>query len=233
MKKITLVLAVMLLSITSATATKATSDLDQKDLRITNRYRYSQPILFVERGVEFLVFPSGEFDFNTDNRYGDPNHYYKKRKSRRSTINSTYGAPGVRINYTKPRGVYVSRHRFGRARRIGNVFINYDAYGRVKRIGSVYMKYRHGKLKQVGGLHIRYNRWGDMININGTVNYSNQGCGFCGITGCTTNHFHNDYSDNDWYNDREDRNNDHDDDYYYYKKRGKTLKKKNKKRRNY
>ena len=51
MKKITLVLAAMLLSLTSATAT---SNLDHKDLRITNRYPFAQPIKFVERGVELL-----------------------------------------------------------------------------------------------------------------------------------------------------------------------------------
>ena len=231
MKKITLVLAAMLLSITSATATKATVDLGQKDLRITNRYRYSQPILFVERGVEFLVFPSGEFDFNTEKNYSDRNRYNKKRNSRRGTINKTYGAPGVRINYTKPRGIYVSHDRFGRLRRVGNTFINYDTYGRVKRIGSVYMKYRHGKLKQVGGLNIKYNRRGDMVSLNGTVNYSNQGCGFCGMTGCTTDHFHNDYRDNDWYNYSDDLYSN--EDYYYYKKGGKSLKKKNKRRRKY
>ena len=228
MKKITLVLAAMLLSMTSATAKKATTDLDQKDLRITNRYRYSQPILFVERGIEFLVFPSGEFDFNTDKMYGERNRFYKRRKNHRANIKYAHGSPGVRINYNRQRGVYVSHDRFGRVGRVGNTFVNYDSYGRVKRIGSVNMKYRHGKLKQVGGLQIRYNRWGDMVSLNGTVNYSNQGCVFCGISGCSTNHFANDYGDNDWYND-----NDHNDYYYYYKNRGKTSKKKNKRRRKY
>lgn len=86
----------------------------------------------------------------------------------------------------------MSHDRFGRARRIGNVFINYDYAGRVKRIGSVYIQYRHRLLKQVGGLHIQYNRWGDMISTRGKVNRSNQGCGFCGMTGCTADHFQND-----------------------------------------
>ena len=28
-------------------------------------YRHAEPIVFVERGIEFYVFPNGEFDFNT------------------------------------------------------------------------------------------------------------------------------------------------------------------------
>ena len=231
MKKITLVLAVMLLSITSATATKATSDLDQKDLRIANRYRYSQPILFVERGVEFLVFPSGEIDFNTNNMYGNDGNYYKNSKTRKRSINNTYGAPGTRINYSRPRGTNVSYDGNGRVRRVSNVPVNYDAHGRVKRIGSVYMKYRRGKLMQVGGLHIQYNRWGNMIGLNGTANYSNQGCGFSGITECTIDHFQINHNDNKWYNANGDKNDYYDD--YYYKKGRKVLKNKNKRRKNH
>lgn len=221
MKKITLLLA-MLIGLTSVQASEIVSELDSKDLRINKRYRFTQPVMLVERGVEFLVFPNGEFDFNTDIYYGYDN-YYRKSTSKRRSINTTYGAPGVRINYTRPRGVYVAHDRFGRVRRIGNVYINYDFHGRVKRVGSVYMRYRHGKLKQVGGLHIQYNRRGKITGTWGEINRSNQGCGFCGSLGCTADHIHDDYKD-DWYDDN--WYDDHDDDYYYYRKGGKTLKKK-------
>lgn len=230
MRKITLVLAVMLLSVTFASATEQLTNLKGKELSINKRYRFTQPIMFVERGVEFLIFPNGEFDFNTDVNYGYyGNYYYRHSKSKRGKINTAYGAPGVRINYNRPRGVYVSHDRFGRIRRIGNVFINYDYTGRVKRIGSVYMQYRRGKLKQVGGLHIQYNRWGDIVSLRGKVNKSNQGCGFCGVTECSMDHFYNNHSD--WYDDW----NDYNDDYYYYRKGDKThkkLKKRKTKRRN-
>lgn len=227
MKKITLVLAALLLSVTSAKATEQVSELDGKDLRVTKRYRFSQPIMFVERGVEFLIFQNGEFDFNTDSQYGFSDNYYRKHNSRNRGYNKTYGAPGVHVKYNRSRGVYIAHDRFGRVRRIGNVFVNYDAYGRVKRVGSVYMRYRHNKLKQVGGLYLQYNRWGDMIDIRGNVNFSNQGCGFCGMTGCTTNHFHND-GGNNWYNDNDWSDND---DYYYYRKNGKTHKKSKKQKK--
>ena len=231
MKKVTLIIAAMLIGLTSATATELTSDLDGKDLRITKRYRYTQPILFVERGVEFLIFPNGEFDFNTEIVAGPfyDDYYFRNNNSRRSSINATYGAPGRRAKYTRHGGTLVLHDRFGKVRRIGNVFINYDSRGRVKRIGSVYMRYRHGKLKQVGGLTIQYNRWGDMVGTHGHVNLSNLGCGICGLTGCTADHFQNDW-DNDWYDDGFD---DFNDDFYYFRQKDGKMKKrkKNKKKR--
>jgi len=100
------------------------------------------------------------------------------------------------------------------------MFINYDKYGRIKRAGTVYMKYgkHRGKLKQVGGLRVKYNRWGEIVFTSGFVNNSNQGCGICGIDSCSVNHFDNDDHD-DWYDDDDD-----DDDYYYRNKKDKRRK---------
>jgi hypothetical protein len=224
MKRITIIIASMLLIITSATVTASAKDASSKDLRITKRYRYTQPILFVERGVEFLIFPNGEFDFNTEIVDGPFNNdfYFRNQNSRRSSVNVTYGAPGNRMRYARP-GVLLLHDRFGKVRRIGNLFLNYDRYGRIKRVGSVYMQYRHGKLKRVGGLSIQYNRFGDMIGTHGFVNHSNQGCGACGASGCTADHFDDSWFDNDW--------NEFDDDYYYYRKGDKKLKRKKVKKR--
>jgi hypothetical protein len=104
------------------------------------------------------------------------------------------------------------------------VFINYDRDGRIKRVGSVYMSYRRGQLKQVGGLQILYNRHGDVIGTRGFVNRSNQGCGFCGTTGCSVDHFDTQSYGDEW-ND--------DDDHYYYKKNGKLKKQKKRKKQKY
>jgi hypothetical protein len=215
MKKMTLVLASLLIGLATASvnATVATVTNDNgKKVRITKRYQYTQPIMFVERGVEFLVFPNGEFDFNTEiigNTFDD-NVYYRHR-TRRGNINTTHGAPGRHINYVRPRGTLVLHDRFGRVRRIGNVFLNYDSRGRLKRVGSVYMRYRRGKLKQVGGLTIRYNRYGQIIGTHGQVNYHNHGF---------------DYFDNGdtlWF---DDTLNDFNDNFYYYRKGDKIEKKK-------
>lgn len=47
----------------------------------------AEPIIFRERGIEFMLFPNGEFDFNT--RPSGP----------RYAVNGTNGAPGTRGYY--------------------------------------------------------------------------------------------------------------------------------------
>jgi hypothetical protein len=228
MKKIVLLFTGMLMGLTTVSAAENTSALQSTDLDLTSRYRYAQPILFVERGVEFLIFADGSFDFNTDlfSTVPDNDNYYYRRSNKRTRrgTNRTHGAPGHSYTHHN-RGVLVTHDRLGRVRRIGNVFINYDRQGRIKRAGSVYMSYRRGQLKQVGGLRILYNRYGDVIGTRGQVNFSNQGCGFCGISGCTTNHFdqqsQNNHWDSDWHDDWNDN-----DDFYYYRKNGKIKKQK-------
>jgi hypothetical protein len=216
MKKLVLFTA-LLIGLTTVTATAETKTANQDErLQITKRYRYSQPVLFVERGVEFMIFPDGSFDFNTN--YG--NQVYRPN-SRRSSINNTFGAPGKRVHYStsRSRGVLITHDYDGKVRRIGNIFINYDKRGRIKRAGSVYMKYdkkRHRQLKQVGGLHIKYNRWGKIIYSSGQVNRFNT-IGECGVG--------NDYGD--YYNDNDDDWFDDDDDYYYRNSK-KTKKRKRK-----
>lgn len=219
MKTIVLLFTGLLMSLTTVTASEIKSDKQGNYLDITKRYRYAQPIVFVERGVEFLIFPDGSFDFNTnfeDSFYN--NYYYKTRGFKRNTINSTYGTSLKCIKYTsyrhKNRGVSISHDRDGKVRRIGNVFLNYDRYGKIKRAGSVYMNYsygRHSALTQVGGLRVKYNQWGKIIYTRGQVNGFNNNC--------NTNDEYYDYED--WYND---------DDHLYFKRNNKTKKYKKGKR---
>lgn len=215
MKRLVFLFTGMLIGLTPVSALAETTSADRgKRLDITKRYREMQPILFVERGVEYMIFPDGSFDFNTN--YGNQTY---RPKSRRSSINTTYGAPGRRVHFSTPRsrGVLIVHDYDGKVRRIGNTFINYDRLGRIKRAGSVYMKYdkkRHRQLKQVGGLHVKYNRWGKIIRLSGQVNFSNQGCGIYDISEYDTNHL----NDNDWY-----ENDKYDDDFYY--RNSKKLKK--------
>ncbi|MDT0557261.1 hypothetical protein RM697_01295 [Ichthyenterobacterium sp. W332] len=222
MKKLVLLFTGLLMGLTTVTAAETSSATQGTDLDNT-RYRYTQPILFVERGVEFLIFPDGSFDFNTDFNTTSQTTSVYYRRNRRGSVNSTFGAPGRGYyDYSRPRGVLVTHDRSGRVRRVGNVFINYDRHSRVKRVGSVYMRYRHGLLKQVGGLHIQYNRRGDMIGTNGFVNFSNQGNGIFGIDG-SLNDFNNNWND-------DDLGQDWDDDFYYYRRNGETKKMKKQKR---
>lgn len=229
MKRQVLFLAMVLIGLTSATATTAgNAVLDGEDFN-TTRYRFIEPIMFIERGVEFLIFPDGSFDFNTEvfsTAPNDDNYYYKRSNTRtrtRRSTNRTYDAPSTTYN-AEYRGVLIRHDRQGRVRRIGNVFINYDRQGRLKRVGSVYMSYRRGQLKQVGGLRILFNRHGEITGTRGFVNYNNQACGICGTSGCLVDHFDDSSHNNDWDDNDDDWNSDQD--HYYYRKGGKTKKKK-------
>ncbi|MEM9680982.1 MAG: hypothetical protein AAF901_11725, partial [Bacteroidota bacterium] len=214
-----LLFTVALMGLTAVTASEQHAKHFSNGLDITSRYDYSQPILFVERGVEFLIFADGSFDFNTE--LGNPNngdYYYKRSSASRNLANGTFGAPGSARYHHGGRGVLVTHDRLGRVRRIGNVFINYDRQGRIKRAGTVYMTYRRGLLRQVSGLHIQYNRRGQIVGTQGFVNLNNQGCGLIGTNGHDVGQFG--YDNLDWGNDWDDN----DDDYYYYRRDGKTYK---------
>ena len=231
MKKLVLLFTGLLIGLTTVSAAETTSANKGERLDITKRYRVTQPILFVERGVEFMIFSDGSFDFNTN--YG--NQAYNSRPyGRRSSVNVTYGTPGRHVQYASPRdrGIIITHDYDGKVRRIGNIFINYDNYGRIKRAGTVYMKYQKhgGSLKQVGGLKVKYNRWGKLLYMKGFVNASNHTCGLCGIDSCSMNHFdeqgHDDSWNDDWYDDE-----DHDDDDQYYYRSNKKSKKRKKSKR--
>ncbi|MFD2541617.1 hypothetical protein ACFSSB_04735 [Lacinutrix gracilariae] len=226
MKKLVLLCTGVLMTLTSVTAAeKITATQKQGEDLINSRYSFIQPIQFIERGVEFLIFPDGSFDFNTHLEDTQGDSYYKTTSTRTSartntrtrTVNTTFGAPGTRVTYTASstptEGVIITHDSNGKVRRIGNVFVNYNREGQVKRLGSVYINYnRYGMLDQVGGLQIHYDRYANVIAITGQVNYSNQGY----------NVFISDYDvHNNWDNDHNNYNND---DYYYYKKNGKTVK---------
>lgn len=235
MKKLVLLITGLLLSVATVNATENHTEKGTH-LDKTKRYRYAQPIMFVERGVEFLVFPDGSFDFNTNADSGFYEDTYYRTNSKRSRVNTTYGAPGRTVAYTSNynRGVSISHDRDGKVRRIGNVYLNYDRYGKIKRAGSIYMDYNRGKgtLKQVGGLRVNYNHWGEIVNLRGQVNRNNDDyCNVCGVASCSMDHSqrgnrHNDH-DNDWYDDGVYQN---DDNYYYFKQNGKVKKQKKNKR---
>lgn len=222
MRKATLVIAALLIGLTSATATVETKANKGKKLGITKRYHFTQPVMFVERGVEFLIFPNGEFDFNTElisNPYDDDVYY--RSTSKRSNANRTHGAPGHYDDYNYNPGTLILHDHYGNVRRIGNVFMNYDYYGRIRRVGSVYMRYRHNKLVQVGGLKLQYDRHGRFVGTRGKVNRHNHGYNYFNQN--HGNGYGNQQS-NDW-------DTTYDDDFFYYKKddkiekRAKTLKK--------
>ncbi|WP_142785994.1 hypothetical protein [Changchengzhania lutea] len=234
MKRIVLLITGVLMSLTTVSASDITSEKQGTNLDITNRYRYVQPIMFVERDVEFLIFPDGSFDFNTN--YNMPFYddvFYKNRRSKRSTINATYHGPRATVHYTNtrartPRDVSISRDRYGKIRRIGSVYLNYNRIGNISRIGSVFIDYKRGKgtVSHVGGLHVKYNKWGEIMDLRGHVNnYDDTYCNICGVTGCNVQHT---FGKHEKYG-KERHHDRYDDDTYYYKQNGKVKKHKKKK----
>lgn len=256
MKRVLLVFASLLIGLTTASATELNHTKSKIKLDKKTNYRYAQPIMFIERDVEFIIFPDGSFDFNTNINNGYYDDVYYRSNSRRSNVNVSYRGPNSRIKYSSSRypnrGVSISRDRDGTVRRIGNVYLNYDRYGRITRAGSIFMRYergRHSQLSRVGGLQVEYNRWGEIKYTRGQVNrFYNDYCNFCGVNSCGVTHDfrknrgnghghghgnHNNHDD-DWFDNNDDwyDNDDgvYDDSYFYYKQNGKVKKhKKNKK----
>ncbi len=175
-----------------------------------------EPVKITVRGIDFFIFPNGEFDFNAHQRHN--NYYY---------------APG---EY----GVRVEKDRYGKIRRIGNVFVNYNRYGQVSRIGNVFIKYNfRGNVEEIGRMRLRYVRgryyvirhrhypsytwnWGWGNTYYGPApSYSTSSYSY------NSGNYYNDYDynnfDEDDYNDNEDSG-----DYYYKHGKGKSNKKKTK-----
>ena len=168
-------------------------------------YRDAEPIIFKERGIEFMLFPNGEFDFNT--------------RPTRPIMSNAYGSPRVVYYGTSERGVRIEHDNFGRVRRVGNVYINYDVYGKVKRIGTIYISYNSFAVTRIGNMRIIYDRRGRIVNVFGFINYANNGYvynprGIHYSGGNGGYGYGNDYED-DYGND---------DDYYYFKKDGSKAK---------
>ena len=203
MKKITLLVASIFLVGSMANASENPVFSDNTT---DSKFDFDEPISFTERGIEFFIFPNGQFDFNTRPDDSNGNDYYYKTAGKREAV--VYKRNPV--NY----GVRIDHDSFGRVRRIGNTFINYDFNDRVNRIGTVYMKYNNFALAQVGGLRIKYNRRGEIIDIFGSVKGYRSGYQYQ-----NSNWNHNNYD----YNSQ----NQNDDDYYYYKQDGTKSKIKN------
>lgn len=190
MKKITLLVATVLLVGNIVNATEVNTFGEERRAR----YSFDEPISFVERGIEFFVFPNGDFDFNTRPQDSQGGYFYKTagKRGADATARGTF-------NY----GVRIEHDSFGRVRRVGNTFINYDSRDRVSRIGSVYMRYNRFALTQIGGLQIIYNRRGDIVDMIGSIKgYRNQGYVY--------------YNNHNVYSYQASN----DDDYYYYKEDG-------------
>ncbi|AXT50010.1 hypothetical protein D1818_03890 [Aquimarina sp. BL5] len=215
MKKMILFIAAMLLVGTAAQA--ADQKLSDQVDRVTKRYRYAQPIIFVEGGITFFVYPNGEIDFKTPRQRNYNNWDWNSRN---------YNSPGRTRGYRHNNRFTVRYDYYGRLKRVGLTTIGYNQFDQVRRIGSVLIRYnRRGKLAKVGGLRVFYGKRDRIRHIEGNIHYT--GCGFCGVDGCNithdpyynfnrrSNHYKGDDSDDDdsrHYKNRKRKNHDDDDD---------------------
>lgn len=151
MKKIALLFTCMLIGLTTVSA----KELNNNNNIDKNHFRNAEPITFIENGVKFLVFADGSFDYNTINRN---NQYANKHNVKRNN-----------------KRVIVSRDRFGKINRIGNVFLNYNRFGKITSIGSVNIDYnrKNGIVNRVGYLNVDYNQKGKIKSSKGHVKRNN------------------------------------------------------------
>ncbi len=138
----------------TTTATTPAEDLNYR--------AYTNSFIFVENGIEFAVFPDGQFDFNYL-EYG-PN------------VNVSAGPAGTSISFNTgfQYDRFVQYDTYGAVIQIENTPIYYDSWGRVAQIGNININYRNGFVNRLGGLRVFYNAPGVIGYHRGFINPYNR-----------------------------------------------------------
>ncbi|MEZ7495204.1 hypothetical protein QO206_06885 [Leeuwenhoekiella aequorea] len=121
------------------------------------------PVIFIERGVEFLVYPNGTLDFNVTPSSTRMNGKYVKQVYYAGNHNVDYKTGA---NYRKG---YVQYNRSGQVIQIGTLTIDYLRNGQVSRIGAIPVKYKKGRLDQIGNAKMHYDRSGRIYKQTGNL----------------------------------------------------------------
>ncbi|MCB0445619.1 MAG: hypothetical protein KDC68_08235, partial [Gelidibacter sp.] len=129
-----------------------------------NNYRdYGNSFIFTEGGIEFSVFPDGQFDFYAPN-YGPNGSISINTPNVSFSFNTGY-------DYSP----YVQYDDFGAIIQIENVPIYYDYYGRITQAGNVNIHYNNfGYVSNVGGLYVYYNSNRVFSHCTGFINVYNR-----------------------------------------------------------
>lgn len=135
------------------------------DNQSCNEYlsNYGKSFIFNEKGVEFSIYPDGQFDFYVDNQINN--------------LNININSPGINISFNSGYDYdsYVQYDDYGAIVQIENVPVFYDYYGRIVQAGDVYINYNnYGKISRIGKLYVYYNQNGNFINYNGYINEYNR-----------------------------------------------------------
>ena len=163
MKQLLLIIASVFLSGTVVSANTTTNSLDNNIHGSTFMYDYGNSFIFVEQGVEFAVFPDGQFDFNVD-QYG-PNF----------SAYADLGGLSISFNTGHSYDAYVQYDDYGAVIQIENVPVYYDYYGRIVRAGNVRINYNsYGRINRVGSLYVHYDRYNSYSHYSGYINAYNR-----------------------------------------------------------
>lgn len=127
------------------------------------RYRnYTKNFIFNQNGIEFAVFPDGQFDFN----------YLQDRNGTNVYVNTGNLQMSFNTGYDYNR--FVQYDSYGAVIQIEEIPVFYDSYGRVNQIGEVFINYRGGYINRIGNMTVFYSRPGVIDYYNGYINAYNR-----------------------------------------------------------
>jgi len=156
MKNLIALLSVFILSGYISTNATTTTKLDNELSSHTSIKGYGNSFIFTKNGIEFSVFPDGQFDFNLRSHFSNVN---------------------ININYNSgyDYGRYLQYDEFGAIIQIKNTCIDYDYYGRINQVGNIHIRYdSRGYVCQLGGLFVHYNRYNVYSHCTGFINIFNR-----------------------------------------------------------
>ena len=122
--------------------------------------------IFVENGIEFSVFPDGEFDF------------YIPQYAEGVSLSVNAGPVGISFNTGFDYDPYVQYDEYGAVIQVEDTPLYYDNYGRLSQAGDVRINYRDNRISRVGGLQIYYNNSGLFSHYTGFINVYNRNYAF-------------------------------------------------------
>jgi hypothetical protein len=157
MKKLLFLFSGLLLSIITVNANNSKN-------QDTSYMGYGNSFIFEESGVEFSIFPDGQFDFFIG----------KYHNNISVSVNTNAGSFSFNSGYNY--NAYVQYDEFGAIIQIENTPVFYDYYGRVSQIGNVYIHYNnYGYVHRVGGLYVHYKSPRVFSHFTGFINVFNRG----------------------------------------------------------
>lgn len=151
-----LLIGLITLSSTTFATTTTTSETTARYNAVYDGSRY----IFVENGIEFSVFPDGEFDFYIPEIV--------------QGVNINAGNVGISFNTGYNYDPFVQYDQFGAVIQIENTPVFYDDFGRLVQAGDVRINYRRNRIVNVGGLFVHYNNFGAFSHYTGFVNIYNR-----------------------------------------------------------